>query len=82
MKPHDYEMIHVGSPIQQVQAICGDPYEIRDIGNGREEYHYIHRIDARHGSGRQIDYFLTVSKGLVISKKSKEIKSSSDFNYN
>ncbi|MBS0633860.1 MAG: hypothetical protein JSR37_00165 [Verrucomicrobia bacterium] len=68
----DYQRISIGEQISEVQVQFGRPYEVKELGEKRQEYIYMERIplgDAREAFRR---YILIVEDEKVIDKKLKE----------
>ncbi len=80
MTSQGFENIQLGTPIEQVEAEYGVPYEIETLPNGFQEYTYIQRIPISPGIEDQITYILYVCKGRVTSKFIQQEPSSLDFN--
>lgn len=64
-----YERISIGTSVEEMQELAGNPYEIKNAGSGVQYYRYIERFEIAPGQVNQNNYILTVSNGLVIDKK-------------
>lgn len=71
-KESSYNAIAVGSDIEGVVAIYGEPYEIQELPNGVQEYHYLQRIPCGAKRVEQVDYVFLVRHGKIVSKKCME----------
>jgi hypothetical protein len=65
----NFENIQEGEPIAEVQKVVGDPYSVRKLGDGSEEYQYIERIDLGMETVEENRYYLIIKNGQVVSKR-------------
>ena len=77
IRESDFNGIALGGEIQRVEAIYGEPYEIRELPNGVEEYSYIQRIPCGARGIEQIEYIFHVRKGNIVGKCRREASTSS-----
>lgn len=68
MTSENYDNVLLGTPIDDVEEIVGQPYAIHPKGGGTEEYEYIERIDLQNGNYFENHYFLVVTDGQVEAK--------------
>lgn len=69
MTRHSYQEITIGSKITEVQGQIGDPYKIRKLSDGSQEYEYIERIPLGTEVVEENHYFLLVKDGQVVAKR-------------
>ncbi len=69
MTKEEYDSISVGTSIATVRAEAGEPYAVRILGEGVEEYEYVERISLGARDIAENHYFLTISNGRVIGKR-------------
>lgn len=71
MSLHTFNDIELGESSAEVVSTVGEPYAIRQRGDGTVEYEYIERIKA---GGRDLEdrhYVITLKDGKVVSKDVK-----------
>jgi hypothetical protein len=76
MTYNSYQNISVGDSIFDVESLVGKPYEIRNIGDAKQEYVYIERIPTSDSPGLFREYILIVIDGNVIEKRTHETQPS------
>jgi hypothetical protein len=72
MTRQTYSDIEVGSSITQVEQKVGNPYKIRPLQDGTEEYEYIERIPMGQEVVEENHYFLIVKDGKVFAKRNTQ----------
>lgn len=68
----DFDSVLLGTPIEQVLAEAGEPYSIRECGEGGCEYEYIERMSQDNILVYENHYYLRVVDGMVVSKRLKQ----------
>lgn len=82
MNRESFESIHLGTPVNEVYAKAGTPYQVHCLGGGKEEFEYIEKIDVGNTVVMQNRYFLIIMEGQVVSKRfCKERPPAYDFIY-
>lgn len=66
-----FENIDLGTPKDQLVVEAGEPYAIYDLKDGKKEYEYIERINLGNQTVIENHYYLTISEGQVVSKRTK-----------
>jgi hypothetical protein len=69
MQQSYFDQVSAGSSISGVEAIYGQPYEIRELPNDLQEYVYIQRIDLGRSATEQMEFVFLVNQGVVVSKE-------------
>lgn len=69
MTQESFHSIDLGTSISEVVAKNGEPYEVRNLGGGVQEYEYVERIDLAQELVREYHYFFKVVQGQVVSKR-------------
>ena len=69
MTKESFGEIYLGTPVKEVYARAGSPYQINSLGCGKEEYEYIEKIDIGNSVVLQNRYFLVIMEGQVVSKR-------------
>lgn len=64
-----FDKIFIGMPVEDVQQIAGEPYEIRRGRDGIEYYRYIERFEIGPGAIHQNSYVLGIVNGQVVDKE-------------
>lgn len=64
-----FDKIYVGMPVEDVQKIAGEPYEIRSGRDSVEYYQYIERFEVGPGAVNQNIYILGIVNGQVVDKQ-------------
>jgi hypothetical protein len=80
MTPSAYEGIRAGTDITQVKDLYGPPYDVKELGNGQQQYRYIHRVTIAPDVTEQTTYLLYVVNGKVVGKQCCQNKNNLDFN--
>lgn len=65
----NFENIREGEPISEVKKTVGEPYSVRKLDDGSEEYQYIERIDLGTETVEENRYYLIIKNGQVVSKR-------------
>lgn len=65
----DFDRIQKGTPISEVIAEAGEPFNITSPQEGIQQYRYIERIETGPGRTSQNMYILTVVNGQVVDKQ-------------
>ena len=76
MQDSGFAAIAVGTPISEIESIYGEPYDIRTLPNGMQEYRYVQRIPCG-SSVEQTEYTFQVRQGKVVSKDRHQLPGSS-----
>jgi len=63
--------VTAGTEITSVEKIYGEPFEIRPLANGQQEYSYVKRIDLGRSAVDQQEFVFRVDQGKIISKECK-----------
>ena len=79
MTQERYQSVQIGTPISQVEAQYGKPYDVTTLANGWQEYRYIERMEVGGGASEHIHYTLRVFEGRVMDKQMQRIGGSVDF---
>ena len=69
MKESYFNDVAVGTNISSIERTYGEPYEVHDLPNGRQEYCYIQRIELGRSAVEQIEFVFTIDQGQVIGKE-------------
>lgn len=70
MQESYFDQVATGVRIADIEASYGEPYEIRNLHNGMQEYTYIQRIDLGSSAVEQLEFiFLVNSQGHIVSKQ-------------
>lgn len=64
--------IDLSTSKEQVVAILGEPYSVRKLEDGSEEYEYIERIKIGARDAEERRYYITIRDGKVVSKRVKQ----------
>lgn len=72
-----FDQVAVGSSISAVETIYGEPYEVRGLPNGLQEYVYMQRIDLGKSAIEQLEFVFLVNQGIIIGKDRKQSGTSS-----
>jgi hypothetical protein len=80
MQESHFNQVAVGSDIAGIEQVFGEPYEIRQLSNGFQEYCYMQRIATGRSGIEQQEFVFVVSQGRVVGKDSK-ISGSSSFQF-
>jgi len=65
----NFENIQEGESIVEVKKTVGDPYSVKKLSDGSEEYQYIERIDLGMETVEENRYYLVIKNGRVVSKR-------------
>src|SRR5262245_8188888 len=66
-----YDGIQSGMTVSDLKSEVGEPYAIRNTGDGIQEYEYIERIDTGNNIAAENHYFIVIKDGKVIGKRMK-----------
>lgn len=66
-----FDQVAIGSSISEVEAIYGQPFEIRQLPNGLQAYVYLQRINLGKSGAEQIEFVFLVNQGVIASKECK-----------
>lgn len=69
MTQESFHSIDLGTPISQVIAKNGEPYEVHNLGGGVQEYEYVERMEFAQELVREYHYYFKVVQGQVVSKR-------------
>jgi len=72
MTKEQFEEVCVGNSVASIRGEAGEPYSVRIVGEGVEEYEYVERISLGSRDIAENHYFLTVSNGRVIGKRMEQ----------
>jgi len=64
--------VTAGTEISAVKNIYGEPFSIRSLSNGQQEYSYIKRIDLGRSSVDQQEFIFRVNEGKIVGKECKQ----------
>lgn len=70
MTRETFDNIDLGTTVAQVRTEAGEPYAVYSLSGDKEEYEYIERIKMGNRLVSENHYFLVISNGQVISKRS------------
>lgn len=65
----DYDCVVLGMPIEEVMARAGEPYSVRCLSHGEEEYEYIERLSMNSELVYENHYYFKVVNGQIVSKR-------------
>lgn len=71
MQESHFNQIAVGSDIAGIEQVFGEPYEIRQLPNGFQEYCYMQRIATGRSGTEQQEFVFVVNQGRIVGKDSK-----------
>lgn len=71
MQESYFNQVPAGSSIADIELIYGEPYEVREMPNGLQEYSYIQRIGLGNSAVEQMEFIFLVKEGVVVSKDCK-----------
>lgn len=77
MQESYFNQVASGVNISDVECIYGEPYEVRILSNGRQEYVYIQRIDLGRSAVEQLEFVFVVDQGTVVGKDCRRHSTSS-----
>lgn len=63
--------VTAGTEITSVEKLYGEPYEIRALSNGQQEYSYVKRIDLGRSAVDQQEFVFRVDQGKIVGKECK-----------
>lgn len=72
MRDSGFDAVGVGSNISDIEAVYGEPFEVRSQSNGTQEYVYIQRINCGSSSVEMTEYVFTVRQGTIVGKCRRE----------
>lgn len=72
MQQGNFDQVAVGSPISNVEAVYGQPYDVRQLPNGFEEHVYIQRIALGRSAVEEMEFVFVVNQGVVVGKDCKQ----------
>lgn len=81
MQDCTFQAVAVGARISEVEAVYGEPYSVRNLPNGNQEYLYIQRIDCGSSSVEVTEYAFTVCQGKIVGKNRREQSSGSGIGF-
>lgn len=55
-----------------VEMIYGEPYEVRELPGGAQEYIYIQRIDCGRSASEITEYVFMVQQGKIVGKNCRQ----------
>ena len=73
MTADEFADIRLGTPASEVQAEHGPPYAVYSRGGNTDEWEYIERIDVGDRVVTQRHYFIIMTNGKVVGKRSEYI---------
>jgi hypothetical protein len=74
MTRESFDSIDLGTSVTQLRTEAGEPYAIYSLAGDKEEYEYIERINMGNRLVSENHYFLTISNGQVVSKRSTSVQ--------
>lgn len=77
MQESYFNQVATGCQITQIEATYGEPYEIRQLPNGTQEYAYMQRIELGSSAVEQLEFVFLVDQGRVVGKQCKRNGTSS-----
>ena len=80
MQVSHFNQIAVGSDIAGIEQVFGEPYEIRQLPNGFQEYCYMQRIATGKSGIEQQEFVFVVNQGRVVGKDCK-VSGTSSFQF-
>lgn len=69
MREQKFYKIEVGTKVEDLKEKAGEPYSIKKLPSGDEEYEYIERIYSEDGIIEIRHYYFIIKDGRVFSKK-------------
>ena len=69
-----FQQVGIGENIFDIQGRAGRPYQIKDLGNAKQEYIYIERLPITGSTDIFREYVLIVIDGKIIDKRIRESK--------
>lgn len=72
MTRYQYNDLLLGTPMTRVASCYGEPYDVRDCGDGTYEYEYIERFDMGNELVYENHYILTVVNGQIVAKRLRQ----------
>jgi len=74
MTADEFASIPIGSTTEEVRAQHGDPYSIFSRGGNTDEWEYIERLDVGGVIVNQRHYFLIITNGKVVGKRTELLR--------
>jgi len=71
MSRQQYDDVLLGASISDLMCLLGEPYSVRCLCDGVEEYQYIERVSQNDELAYENHYFIKVVNGQVVSKRMK-----------
>ena len=76
MTSQNYQEICIGQKAGDLEVKYGEPYEVRKLADGHEEYVYLEHIPVTRTSEVVKEYVFIISNGQIVNKKVSEARSS------
>ncbi len=77
MTSQNYQEMCIGQKAGDLEAKYGEPYEVRKLSDGHEEYIYLEHVPVTRTSEVVKEYIFVISNGQIVNKKMNEARSSS-----
>jgi hypothetical protein len=72
MTTPDFDSIPVGTYIAAVEQNFGPPFIMSSMQGGKQEYHYLQRIELNSEVTEQTEYIFEVVDGKIVDKRSRQ----------